>query len=345
MINSLPKVSIITTFYNEEELLSRCLQSIKNQFYKNIELILVNDGSTDQSIIIAESFKNTLQNCKIISIKNSGHSQARNIGLQNATGEFVTFLDADDEFETDAISIFVNKILLDNSDLVISRFTVYNQFNLSEMIGGWKQRNQKTTKTKLLLNEMFNHGISENVWAKLFRTQLAKQIFFEKGLWFDDRPFLFEYLFLSKKVSFTERSLIKIHKRNSSITRRIIEPKRIIDANIVFDLELKIAAKYDAKVSLKEKIAKHYLSVLVDNYLIQIIDKKNIVDLKLVRITLLKQVAQFKNKLKKEQINLAKKDILVCKLLQFPLFFGWNFLNKTLRLIKKQRIQGILKLK
>ncbi len=345
IIHKQPLVSIITTFFNEEKLLERSLQSVKNQTYKNIELVLINDGSLDSSLEIAEKFKNEFDNCKIITIENSGHSEARNFGLKNATGEFLTFFDADDELEANMIEVCLNTILEKKTDLVISKFTIFNQNGNAEMVSGWKSRNQDITKTKDLQFEMFNHGISENVWAKLFKSSLAKQIVFEKGLWFDDRPFMFEYLFIAKNVSFLENSLLKIHKRESSITRRLLEPKRITDANKVFELELKIALKYGSDKILKDKIAKHYLSVLVDNYLIQIIEKKEIVNLFLVRKTFLDQVKELDKMLKFENIKICKKDFLMLKFLKLPSYFGWNFSNLIFQILKRKRIRGIKLLK
>ena len=340
-----PLISIITTFYNEEELLPRCLQSVKNQSYRNIELLLINDGSTDNSEKISEDFKTNFINCKIISIENVGHSEARNIGLQNATGQYLTFLDADDELENDMVASCVRKIMEDKSDLVISNFTIYNQKNLPEMIGGFKSRNQHITHAKDLQAEMFNNGISENVWAKLFNTKLAKKIVFEKELWFDDRPFLFEYLCIANKVSFIDTSLLKIHKRDTSITRRIIEPKRILDGTKVFNLELKTAKKYNKLIKFRQMIAEHHLNFLVDNLLIQIIEKNKIQDLKLVRHTLINQIIIFKNVLVQENISISNKYSIMLHLLHLPIFFGWRFTNFIFRILKRKRMHGILKLK
>ncbi len=340
-----PLVSIIIPFYNERKSLTRCLQSVKNQTYKNLEVVLINDGSNDNSLEIAENFRNDFGLYKIITIENSGQAEAKNRGLQVCTGDFVTFLDADDELEAEMIAVCLKKILETNSDLVICKFTIFNENGNSEMISGWKSRNQEITKTKDLYTEMFNYGISETVWAKFFKASFAKQIVFDKGLWFDDRPFLFEYLFIANKVSFEEKSLLKIHKRNTSITRRTIEPKRIKDWHRVFELELEIATKYNSDKVLKEKITKHYLSVLMDNYLIQIIEKKQIINLKLVQETYLNQLKDFSKIIKSKKITLKNKEVLILKLLHFPDFFGWTFSNWLFRIMKKKRIHGIQQLK
>ena len=127
-----PLVSIIIAFYNEEEYLERCLESVKNQTYKNLEVILINDGSTDSSLQIAESFTLFFKNVIIRTIKNSGLSEARNTGLDMMEGEYVTFLDADDELEKEMISICINKITEERSDLVLCKFSIINNAKINK---------------------------------------------------------------------------------------------------------------------------------------------------------------------------------------------------------------------
>lgn len=345
MVKSQPIVSIIIAFYNEQALLGRCLQSVKNQTREDFEVVLINDGSTDNSLSIAEKFRSDFTRIKIITTENSGHSQARNVGLQNASGAFLTFLDADDELEPRMVETCLTQILKEGADLLVSKFAIYSQNGQREMVAGWKDRNAKVSKAQELRPEMFNYGLSENVWAKLFKTELAKQLVFEKGLWFDDRPFLFEYLFVAQTVGFVEEPLLRIHKRDQSITRRTLEPKRLTDAHRVFELELKIAAQYGALPILKTKIAKHYLSVLMDHYLIQILEQNQIIAIQDVRQTFLAQLSLFRRTLHSENIPLTLKDTLVLSLLEAPRLLGWNLINRLLKILKKKRIQGLKKLK
>ena len=112
------KVSIIIPIYNVEQYLSECINSVLNQTYKNIEIILVNDGSPDNSDIICKNFAKKYSNIKYIFQENQGVSVARNNGLQYATGDFIYFLDADDTINNVFIESCVNTAKLNESDIV-----------------------------------------------------------------------------------------------------------------------------------------------------------------------------------------------------------------------------------
>jgi glycosyltransferase involved in cell wall biosynthesis len=115
-------VSVIVPVYNAEKFLSRCIQSILNQTYKNFELILVDDGSTDDSAKIIEKFSKTDGRIVALKQKNSGVSSARNAGLEIAKGEWIAFVDADDWIDADAYEILVKTALERQADLVLYQF-------------------------------------------------------------------------------------------------------------------------------------------------------------------------------------------------------------------------------
>ncbi len=113
------KVSIIVPIYNSEKNLDRCVNSILRQSYKNLELILINDGSTDSSLDICNNFRKLNENIIVIDQKNMGVSAARNIGLRYATGDLIQFVDSDDYIDSDMTESLVNCIRENNADLVI----------------------------------------------------------------------------------------------------------------------------------------------------------------------------------------------------------------------------------
>lgn len=128
----MPKFSIIVPIYNTEKYLPKCLDSLVNQTYKNIEIICINDGSTDNSLKILEKYAQKDEHIKIINQENQGVSIARNVGINNATGDYILFVDADDWIETNTCDILNKNIEKNNSDLII--FNAYiakqNQCNL-----------------------------------------------------------------------------------------------------------------------------------------------------------------------------------------------------------------------
>ena len=113
------KVSIIVPVYNAEKTLVRCLESIVGQTYLDREIILVNDGSTDNSQAICEEFGRKWQEICLITQKNAGPASARNTGIDNATGKYIAFIDADDYAETTMIEAMVHAAEANRAEMVI----------------------------------------------------------------------------------------------------------------------------------------------------------------------------------------------------------------------------------
>lgn len=115
---SYPLVSVIIPVYNVENYLKECLDSVLNQTYKNIEVIVINDGSTDKSLHILEDYSSKFNNIKIIDQENSGQSVARNKGLENAKGKYIYFLDSDDYILPDTLKKLIKKLEMNNLDII-----------------------------------------------------------------------------------------------------------------------------------------------------------------------------------------------------------------------------------
>ncbi|NRD24323.1 glycosyltransferase family 2 protein [Winogradskyella litoriviva] len=338
-------ISLITTFYNEEDLLSRCLDSVANQTFKNFEFILIDDGSTDKSLKIAEKFLPKFKHVKLISTENSGHAEARNVGLNNVTGTYVTFLDADDTLVEHMMLEFYNKIQEQNTDLIISDFKSVDDVGANELTTKWNAAFLKIKYTEELAHLMYTEKIQETIWAKLFKTEIAKQISFNKGLWFDDRPFLIEFLFLSKTVDFIHKKLVVNYANRASITRRILEKKRIEDVYYLFNVELDIVERCNQNSFYKKSVFKNTLDFFIITYLIQIIDYDKIGNLKEVQGSFQRVFGKFKKDIKKESITFNFKKTVQIYLLSLPKYIGWSNVNLLFRLFKKKSIQHIKKLK
>lgn len=113
------KVTIIIPVYNVEKYLSRCLNNVINQTYSNIEIILVNDGATDNSQVICEEYKKKDDRIKLLVKENGGLSDARNYGIPYATGDYIAFIDSDDMIHTSYIEYLLNLIEKYNGDISI----------------------------------------------------------------------------------------------------------------------------------------------------------------------------------------------------------------------------------
>lgn len=122
----MPKISVIIPVYNNDKHIKKCLDSVLNQEFKDFELIIINDGSTDNSKNICEKYKSEDSRIKLININNSGVSNARNIGLQNAVGEYIQFIDSDDYIDKNMFKDLYNIAINTNVDIIISGITKIN---------------------------------------------------------------------------------------------------------------------------------------------------------------------------------------------------------------------------
>lgn len=176
--------SIIMPVYNGEEYLAECIDSVLAQEYRNFELIAVNDGSTDKSLDILNLYKEKDSRIIIYSIENSGVSNARNIGLHNAKGEYVVFLDCDDIIASDALAKFAT-ILNNHSakiDIIFATQKVFEEV-LSKPVEVYAPKVQDELTTDSVFKMCFMREIHNVVWGNTYRMELIKanNIFFEKS--------------------------------------------------------------------------------------------------------------------------------------------------------------------
>ena len=180
------KITIIVSIYNGEMYLSECIESIINQTYKNLEIILVNDGSNDNSKRIIEYYEQLDSRILFINKSNTGVSDSRNIGLLHSTGEFVTFVDQDDFLDEKYIEYLYELIIKTGADISIipkvNRFTkemnnISNKRKLKDKIDVWSG--------EMAAKQMLYYNLTIGPWSKL----IHKKIIFDNGIRFDKRFF------------------------------------------------------------------------------------------------------------------------------------------------------------
>lgn len=193
MIDNNEKVSVILPVYNAERYLERCLQSILNNTYDNLEIICVNDGSTDRSMDILRKFADTDKRLVLINKVNGGVSSARNVGMEQASGKYIAFIDADDWIHMQYFEILLKLIQHANADLVICRYIITDNFRKDKTI-----ENQKVEETYnwLDFNSFFRDECAKNFsWGRLFRKEVIDTIRFAKKVpLYEDKIFNIELI-------------------------------------------------------------------------------------------------------------------------------------------------------
>lgn len=229
-------ISIIIPVYNAGEFLRETVWSVLEQDYKAIELILVNDGSKDDSLSICNELKASDDRIIVIDQPNAGVSTARNNGLKAAKGEYVLFIDADDLLEKDMVSTLYNKAIETSADIVScgaalikDGVVIKEEFGTNKL---YTYDNEEALKFFLIGNK-----VNIGVWTKLFKKSLIDDLEFRKNIRInEDKLFIFEALMKANKYVVYDVSKYKYIQRNSSATRTF--DSRWFDTIDVADLML-----------------------------------------------------------------------------------------------------------
>lgn len=217
------KVSVIIPVFNVENYLGECLDSIINQSLSELEIICINDGSTDNSLNILHDYQKKDNRIRIINQENHGQGYARNVGLSQVVGDYVYFMDADDYLELTALEELYN--LAENKSLDLIIFKLIN----------FHDENRETFQTHYydmvflrdkVGDSVFNYNdVGDRVFqiavsppGKLFKRSLIENIRFPENLIFEDNPFFVEAFFNAKRVYFYDKYLYYRRVRNDSTT-------------------------------------------------------------------------------------------------------------------------------
>lgn len=212
------KISVIIPIYNCQKYLSECLQSLTNQSISDFEVILVDDGSTDNSLKICKIYSQNKKNVKVIHTDNNGVSVARNIGLKNSKGELITFIDADDVLEYNYLEVLSQSIENYNADLACCRYRFFPS-NADYVIDDKIKFMDASDFTMEVLN---NIEIGGYLWNKMFKKEIIDkiQLTFPEGIsvW-EDKYFVLKYLTLCNKIIHSNRFLYNYRQHENSAVR------------------------------------------------------------------------------------------------------------------------------
>ena len=211
------KVSIIVPVYNVEKYLERCLNSLVKQTLKDIEIIVVNDESPDNSQKIIDKYVKKYKKIKSYIKKNGGISDARNFGLKYATGEYITFIDSDDYVDVTMMEKLYNKAKEKNYDLVECNLTmVYDDERIIKKVCPALDFDVDTEEKK----KSYMLNMYTSVWNKLYKRELFDyNVKFKKGVWFEDVEFLYKLMPFVETIGFVNECLHFYVQREGSITR------------------------------------------------------------------------------------------------------------------------------
>ena len=220
-------ISIVIPVYNTEKYLGGCLNSIQNQTYKNFEVILVNDGSMDHSESICMDFVKVDTRFKYFTKVNGGASSARNFGLDNVTGDFITFIDSDDWVDENHLEVLLNNIKENNSDMAVSSIKKFDNVRNFEFRVYSKQEKYLLNYNKLnreeflvILPKLIHASNSYKIAvSKLFKKELVTDVRFDESIVYgEDLDFFFKLYNKVNSISYVDEVtyIYRLHDESSS---------------------------------------------------------------------------------------------------------------------------------
>lgn len=211
-----PLISVIVPVYNVEKYLARCVDSIVNQTYKNLEIIFVDDGSTDLCPQMCDDYAEKDSRIKVVHKKNGGLSDARNAGMAVATGEYISFIDSDDYVSDDFFECLLDVMNKENSDIAecsVVKFYEDNHFDEFNDDLLEKTYDAQDAMSALIAENPFH----QHVWNKLYKTELVKDIPYAVGKLNEDEFWTYQVFGRANKVSKLNKTMYYYFQRNSSI--------------------------------------------------------------------------------------------------------------------------------
>lgn len=322
------KISIIVPIYNVEKYLADCMESLINQTYENIEIILIDDGSTDNSPEICDQYCKKDNRIIVIHKENEGLSAARNLGADKAKGKYIAFIDSDDLVSLDYIDILYENIIKYNSDIAVVK---YQRFKSNKDIAEIKN----ITENKIInLNmiEYVERALYQNnqtlysvaAWGKLYNTSIFKNIKYPTGKLNEDLAVILELEKYSKRVVCIDSIKYYYRISKNSITTQKFNQKKLDIIEILYSLQKEIDKNYP---NLKNAIINFTYSRSAD-LLRDIIDSKD--RNKEIEEELWNNVKKYRN-----LIITDKKSRKIARISCLISYCGKTFFLLVLRIFKK----------
>lgn len=245
-------VSVIVPVYNVEKYLDKCIESIINQSYQDLEIIIVDDGSTDSSGALADIWKNKDDRIRVIHKDNGGLSDARNVGLDCSNGDWITFVDSDDYLSKKAIELMLSVTESSNYDIVIAE-AVHVFGNKEAQFYEIKKRKQFNSEDAIC--EMwYQKSFLPSAWGKMYKKEIWEKVRFTKGILYEDIDIMHELLYKAKGICYINAGIYAYVHHENSITTQAYSERDLY----ILDICKKIVDFASDKTKTMKKAARAY---------------------------------------------------------------------------------------
>ncbi len=237
-----PLISVILPIYNKQAYLPKCMESMLNQTYQNLEIVLVDDGSCEECALLCDRYADTDPRVKACHKKNGGISDARNYGIQQAEGEYISYVDPDDDVDSDYIAYLYELIQKYRTPMSICQHRVIFENGRIKDYGadGDEQLDGRTCVERMLYHDV----IDTSVWGKLYRRELFEGITFPLGKQFEDMGTVYKLMLRSGQIAVGYASKYSYYMRKDSITNCMFNPHKLDLLEMTDRMADEVAAAY-----------------------------------------------------------------------------------------------------
>ena len=325
-----PKISVIIPVYNVELWLTKCIDSLLNQIYSNIEIILIDDGSTDRSGKICDEYSKKDNRIKVMHIKNSGQSVARNKGLDVSQGEYVLFIDSDDYLcDREIIGKFINIFNSSKCDFIYTSYCRFNDGNEDEIteilpINLTNKEVENKLGKDILVDLINKNSFHHAPYLKVCRRDfiLNNDLYFREGYYHEDADWSFKVFYYAKKIIiYHEPWYMRRMRENSTITSRDEKSicKKLCDRLIIANELIEFFEERDvSKVVIDDLIRMYWGDLMITRSIKESHNIKKCINI----------ISSTKSILEKAQV---KKYLIGSKLIKY---FGVNNFIKFLKVCR-----------
>lgn len=260
-------ISVIIPLYNGEKHIESCLDSVISQTYKDIEVLVVDDGSKDEGAFVVKKYQEKEPRVKLFQKENGGVSSARNLALKEASGDYIMFLDCDDTLKPDCCEVLLDLITKQESDLAACKF-VYQKVSGEQVVKETSQAVQERAINTMQefedsFQELFDNKVYLSVWAKLYKKSLIDEggICYQEGIAIgEDMLFNFEYFKQSIKIAIKDYVgyEYKINADEKSASSKS-DKKKYDNAVYLYHKGVEFANKLGILEKIDKTLVKYYL--------------------------------------------------------------------------------------
>lgn len=297
-------ISIVIPVYKVEKYISRCIDSVINQTYRNLEIILIDDGSPDRSGEICDLYASEDYRIKVIHNSNKGVSNARNTGLREAKGKYISFVDSDD-YVSERYIEHLYKILIENgADISCCNFE-YTYEEQKKNITKKKLRNNKKSENIIIYGKiealeelLYQKNIDTSVWGKLFKRETFNNVFFPEGKIYEDFGTVYKTMMNSNKIVYSNEKQYYYLQRETSTIGRKFQKEDFDMLELAKEMKKNVTELYP---ELEGAVESRILDM--DFYFLRRMDKKEY----------LQQYLEIKNDIKKNRKNVYNNNKIKLK--------------------------------